>query len=128
MAKPPRKHHYVQAEHIRQFINDAGIVWVYGKDGRQFHGTPEGLFKKKDLNSFDSPEGLDTSFEKYVTDFENECWPALQRTIENKVIDPLDIGKIVGYLALSRVRNPTVQAGILEFHRQAVLPPFNLAN
>lgn len=120
MSKPPRKHHFVQAEHIRQFRNRAGTVWVYAKDGKQFEMTPEGIFKKKDLNSFEGPEGLDTSFEDYVTQLENIFWPALKRVIDTKTIDPNDIEEITTYLALSRMRNPTVQAGVVEFHRQSV--------
>lgn len=90
---------------------------MFAKDGSIFPATPEGIFKKKDLNSFNGPNGLDTSFEHYVTKIENECWPAISRTIEKSIVDPSDIVQITGYLALSRVRNPTVQLGIIERKR-----------
>ncbi|MCF6287360.1 MAG: DUF4238 domain-containing protein [Candidatus Hydrogenedentes bacterium] len=118
MQKQPRKHHFVQAEHIRQFVSDDGIVWIYGKDGKQFHATPEGIFKKKDLNSFDAPDGLDTSFESFVTKIENECWPAIKRTIEKEIIEQADVDRITTYVSLSRMRNPSVQAGIIESRKQ----------
>lgn len=117
MPKPPRKHHYVQAQHVRQFTNEDGIVWVFGKDGSRFHGTPEGVFKKKDLNSYDAPHGLDTTFEEYITSIENACWPAFKRIIETERFDPEDTVLIASYLSLSRMRNPTVQTGILQQHQ-----------
>lgn len=118
MPNPPRKHHFVQAEHIRQFRDADGIVWVFAKDGKEFHATPKGIFKKKDLNSFNTPAGIDTSFEEYVTGVENDCWPAIKRTIALEKIAPADIPNITAYLAFSRVRNPTVQRGIIDFKRQ----------
>jgi hypothetical protein len=75
----PRKHHYVQAQHLRQFSDQNGLLHLYSKDGTTFNATPEGVFKKKDLNTFDGPSGINTSFEGLVTEVENACWPTLTK-------------------------------------------------
>ncbi len=120
MAKPPRKHHFVQAEHIRQFTDSRGLVTVYGKDGSRFQDKPQGIFKKKDLNSFRLEGELDTSFENLATEIENECWPTIRKIIESQNVRPEDTDHIATYMAFSRLRNPNVQLGIVEIHRQAV--------
>jgi len=119
-SNKPRKHHFVQAEHLRQFVNDEGFLWIYAKSGKQFSGTPEGIFKKKDLNSFKGISGLDTSFEDYITEIENDCWPAIKRTILNEKITQQDIPNLATYLSLSKFRNPSLQKGIVDFHHQLV--------
>ncbi len=120
MAKPPRKHHFVQAEHIRQFTDSNGLVSVYGKDGSRFRDKPQGIFKKKDLNSFKLEGELDTSFEGVATEIENTCWPTIKKIIQSGRVRPEDTEHIATYLSFSRLRNPNVQLGIIEMHRQAV--------
>jgi hypothetical protein len=119
MAKP-RKHHFVQAEHIRQFVNEEGTVWVYAKNGKQFQMSPEAIFKQKDLNSYESEAGLDTQFEDYITGFENETFPAIKRVNENEAIRESDIVPLTAYVALSKIRNPSLQSGIIAHHRNTV--------
>lgn len=119
MVKPPRKHHFVQAEHLRQFTDADGLLSVYGKDGSRFRDKPQGIFKKKDLNSFKLEGELDTSFEGIATDIENECWPILRRIVEREEVRSDDIEYIATYLSFSRLRNPNVQLGIVEMHRQS---------
>ena len=80
--------------------------------------TPESIFKQKDLYSYEIPEGVDTQFEELITKFENETFPSIARTIQNGRIYYEDIARITGYVALSRIRNPAVQAGIIENRRQ----------
>jgi hypothetical protein len=114
----PRQHHFVQAEHIRQFAGNDGTVWVYSIDGREFPVTPGAIFKRRDLNSYETPEGLDTQFETMITAVENETFPAISRTIQIGRIASEDVISITAYVALSRIRNPQVQAGIIEHRRQ----------
>lgn len=120
MKNVPRKHHFVQAEHLRQFVNDEGFLWIHGKDGRTFPASPEGIFKKKDLNSFETLDGINTSFENLATRVENECWPALVRVIERENVANSDLDAITFYLSFSRMRNPSFQEGTLENHWQVV--------
>lgn len=119
--KPPRKHHFVQAEHLRQFVGKDDLLHVYSLDGKQFLEKPAGIFKKKDLNSFEGPNGLDTSFEGLVTDVENACWPIINGILERETVEDSDLDGLATYIALSRVRNPTMQAAIIEQHRQIVV-------
>lgn len=116
----PRRHHFVQAEHIRQFVNENGTVWVYSKDGKAFEVSPEAIFWKKDLNSYETADGLNTDFETFVTDFENETFPAVSKTIKNRSVSADDIFLLTGYLALSQIRNPSLQVGIIEHHKQVL--------
>ncbi|MBL4855204.1 MAG: DUF4238 domain-containing protein [Robiginitomaculum sp.] len=117
MPNPPRKHHFVQAAHIEQFINAGGTLSVYSKNGEDFPGTPKSIFKKRDLNSFVSPDGLDTSFENFVTKRENISFPAIKRISLKREISLEDLPLVIAYLSLSLIRNPTVQIGVVELHR-----------
>tara|TARA_R100001129_G_scaffold96356_1_gene65807 strand:+ start:727 stop:1734 length:1008 start_codon:yes stop_codon:yes gene_type:complete len=114
----PRRHHFVQAEHIRQFTNENGTIWVYSKDGKTFQVAPEAIFWKRDLNSYETPDGLNTDFEPFVTEFENETFPAISRIIKSETLSDEDLNLATAYLALSRFRNPSLQSGIIENHRQ----------
>lgn len=119
MAKP-RRHHFVQAAHIKQFADANGRIWVYGKDGATFQTSAEGIFAKRDLNSYDTPEGIDATAETFITQFENDSFPALLRTISSEEIRDDDLVHLTAYLAVSRIRNPGFQAGVIESHRATV--------
>lgn len=116
----PRKHHFVQAAHIRLFTQGNGTVSVYSKDGKKFQMTPEGLFKKRDLNSYRSEAGLNSDFEEFVTEIENRTFPAVARIAGSGSIAADDLVPVTAYLALSRIRNPSIQAGVINWHRNVV--------
>lgn len=116
----PRRHHFVQAAHIRQFADDSGKISVYAKDGNKFPTTPEGIFVQRDLNSYETPEGVDTRVEKLITVFENETFPSILRTIGHGRIEEIDLPSLTAYLAISRMRNPSFQAGVIELHRRHI--------
>lgn len=116
----PRKHHFVQAAHIRLFTQGNGIVNVYSKDGKKFKMTPEGLFKKKYLNSYRSETGINSDFEEFVTEIENRTFPAVDRIARVGSMAADDLLFVTAYLALSRIRNPSIQTGVINWHRNVV--------
>lgn len=112
----PRQHHYVQSAHIRNFQSDAGKLTVYAKGGGVFVSSSGKVFKKRDLNTFETPHGLNTSFEDQISVYENHTFPAIARLAKIKTLNTSDLEPITNYLALSLIRNPTVQRGVVQTH------------
>ena len=115
-----RKHHFVQAAHIDQFVNDEGVVWVYSNQGNCFDSSPRGIYFQNDLNSYETPEGLDSQFEDLVTSFEKDTFPAIARTAKQGGLAEEDIAAVTAYLALSKVRNPSLQRGVIDWYKNSV--------
>lgn len=112
MANPPRRHHYVQAAHLEMFACEDGGFWVYSKDGKSFPQSPGSFFWKRDLNSFETPDGIDTRFEDVATRIENDHWPTLAAIAQRGEILASDLDSIAVYLAFSTLRNPAMQIGV----------------
>lgn len=120
MSKP-RLHHFVQKAHLAQFSSDDSKLFVCAGDGNRFETTPKNIFAQRDLYSYWSENELTTEFEARLSAVEQETFPTLHKIAETGSLKDVPDGILSLYMAISLLRNPTMQQGIVDFHRQSAL-------
>jgi uncharacterized protein DUF4238 len=138
-ANEKKRHHYIPIAYLSAFADENGRVFAYRKDNRDeppLHVRPEEITFEKYYYSQPTPDGRrdNNTFEDFFSIYET-TWPALVRRLSSRTTVSEDLGELLTFIILMRVRVPAtrdmVEMGLAErvksttrvLDRQGLLPP-----
>lgn len=121
MSNQPRRQHFVQLAHLKQFLLEGNYLRVFHCNGDEYPATPQNLFVQKDLYTQKSKGGYSAEFEKTFSEIENRTWSTIRQIIFDERIASSYVNDIAAYLALSRIRNPSFRNEAVRASKQIFL-------